>query len=38
VPKWQAIEIDDLTDFICAQAIMNNLDKIKAESEKLDAN
>jgi len=35
VPKWQAIEIDDLTDFICAQAIMHNLDKIKAASEEL---
>ena len=34
VPKWQAIEIDDLTDFICAQAIMHNLDKIKAVREE----
>jgi CMP-N,N'-diacetyllegionaminic acid synthase len=30
VPKWQALEIDDLTDFICVEAIMNNLNLIKA--------
>lgn len=30
VPKWQAFEIDDLTDFICVEAIMNNLAIIKA--------
>jgi N-acylneuraminate cytidylyltransferase/CMP-N,N'-diacetyllegionaminic acid synthase len=30
VPKWQAFEIDDLTDFICVEAIMNNLNLIKA--------
>jgi N-acylneuraminate cytidylyltransferase/CMP-N,N'-diacetyllegionaminic acid synthase len=29
VPKWKAFEVDDLIDFICIEAIMNNLDKIK---------
>lgn len=30
VPKWQAFEIDDLTDFVCIEAIMNNLARIQA--------
>ena len=29
VPKWKAFEIDDLTDFFCVEAIMNNLDLFK---------
>lgn len=35
VPKWQAFEVDDLTDFICIEAIMNNLDKIKAANQSV---
>jgi N-acylneuraminate cytidylyltransferase/CMP-N,N'-diacetyllegionaminic acid synthase len=30
VPKWQAFEIDDLTDFVCIEAIMNNLTRLQA--------
>ena len=33
VPKWKSIEVDDLTDFICIEAIMKNLELIK-EKEK----
>ena len=29
VPRWKAFEIDDMVDFICVEAIMNNLDYIK---------
>lgn len=30
-PKWKAHEVDDLTDFICIEAIMKNLSRIKAK-------
>jgi CMP-N-acetylneuraminic acid synthetase len=33
VPKWKSFEIDDLTDFVCIEAIMNNLDMIKETSK-----
>ena len=29
VPKWKSFEIDDLTDFICIEAIINNKDNIE---------
>ena len=29
VPKWQAFEVDDIVDFICVEAMMRNLSKIK---------
>lgn len=29
VPKWQAFEVDDLTDFICIEAIAKNLKSIR---------
>ncbi len=29
VPKWKSLEIDDIVDFICIEAIMKNLDVIK---------
>ncbi len=29
VPKWKSFEIDDLTDFICIEAIMKNLTLLK---------
>ncbi len=28
VPKWKSFEIDDMVDFICVEAIMNNIEKI----------
>lgn len=34
VPKWQSFEIDDLTDFICIEAIMNNLEQLKQTQQK----
>ena len=34
VAKWQSFEIDDLTDFICIEAIMKNLNEIKAAEMK----
>ena len=33
VPKWKAIEVDDIVDFICIEAIMKNLDRIKKEND-----
>ncbi len=30
-PKWKSLEIDDFVDFICAEAIMENLDTIRKE-------
>lgn len=30
VPKWKSFEIDDITDFYCIEAIINNLAEIKA--------
>jgi len=38
VPKWQSFEIDDMTDFICVEAIMKNLSKIKESALKQDLN
>jgi N-acylneuraminate cytidylyltransferase/CMP-N,N'-diacetyllegionaminic acid synthase len=32
VPKWKSFEIDDFTDFVCIEAIMKNLSKIKEMS------
>ncbi len=29
VPKWKAFEVDDMTDWICIEAIIKNMDKIK---------
>jgi N-acylneuraminate cytidylyltransferase/CMP-N,N'-diacetyllegionaminic acid synthase len=29
VPKWKSFEIDDMVDFVCIEAIMRNMDKIK---------
>lgn len=29
VPKWKSIEIDDIIDFICAEAIINNMGRIE---------
>ncbi len=29
VPKWQAFEVDDLTDFICIEAIAKNLESLR---------
>jgi CMP-N,N'-diacetyllegionaminic acid synthase len=29
VPKWKAFEVDDMVDFICIEAILNNLKTIK---------
>lgn len=33
VPKWKSFEIDDIVDFVCIEAIMKNLDKIKEDSK-----
>jgi N-acylneuraminate cytidylyltransferase/CMP-N,N'-diacetyllegionaminic acid synthase len=33
VPKWKSFEVDDIVDFICIEAMMNNLEKIKANSK-----
>ena len=33
VPKWKAIEIDELVDFICAEAIMNNIEILNKDIE-----
>ena len=33
VPKWKSLEVDDLTDFICIEAIINNLDQIKGKKK-----
>lgn len=30
MPKWKSYEIDDIEDFICVEAIMNNADKIRS--------
>ncbi len=32
-PKWKSFEIDDIVDFICVEAIMRNIDKIKRSAE-----
>jgi CMP-N,N'-diacetyllegionaminic acid synthase len=32
-PKWKSLEVDDLTDFICIEAIINNLDQIKGKQK-----
>lgn len=29
VPRWKAYEIDELVDFVCIEAIMKNIDRIK---------
>lgn len=29
VPKWKSLEVDDIVDFVCIEAIMKNLSKIK---------
>jgi CMP-N,N'-diacetyllegionaminic acid synthase len=29
MPKWKSFEIDDLVDFVCIEAIMNNVDKMR---------
>jgi CMP-N,N'-diacetyllegionaminic acid synthase len=29
VPKWKAFEVDDIVDFICIEAILSNINKIK---------
>jgi CMP-N,N'-diacetyllegionaminic acid synthase len=31
VPKWKSLEIDDLTDFLLVEAIMDKLSLIKGE-------
>ena len=33
VPKWKSMEVDDLTDFICIEAVINNLDQIKGKQK-----
>ena len=33
VPKWKSFEIDDFVDFVCVEAIMNNLDKIRGREQ-----
>ncbi len=33
VPKWKSLEIDDICDFICAESILNNIEKIKNSSK-----
>lgn len=35
-PKWKSLEVDDITDFICIEAIMKNRDMIKANGSKGD--
>jgi len=35
VPRWKSIEIDDILDLICAEAIMKNLDRIKKRGKQL---
>lgn len=30
-PKWKAFEVDDMVDFICIEAIMRNVKKLKKE-------
>lgn len=35
VPKWKSFEIDDITDFICVEAIMKNLALIADENQTL---
>jgi N-acylneuraminate cytidylyltransferase/CMP-N,N'-diacetyllegionaminic acid synthase len=29
VPKWKAFEVDDMTDLICVEAILRNMDRLK---------
>ena len=29
-PKWKSFEIDDIIDFICVEAIMKNIDRVRA--------
>lgn len=29
VPKWKAFEVDDMTDLICIEAIIKNMDRLK---------
>jgi N-acylneuraminate cytidylyltransferase/CMP-N,N'-diacetyllegionaminic acid synthase len=29
VPKWKAFEVDDIVDFLCVEAIMRNIEKIR---------
>jgi len=36
VPKWKSLEIDDVTDMVCAQAIMKNIKSIKKYQKKDD--
>jgi N-acylneuraminate cytidylyltransferase/CMP-N,N'-diacetyllegionaminic acid synthase len=36
VPKWKAFEIDDIVDFICVEAIMKNMERIK-KNERTEA-
>jgi len=33
VPKWKAFEVDDIVDFICIEAILSNINKIKNTKE-----
>ena len=32
VPRWKSIEVDDMVDLICVEAIMKNMDKIKSNN------
>lgn len=32
VPKWKSLEVDDLVDFVCIEAIMRNAEAIKRET------
>ncbi|MDH4101510.1 MAG: acylneuraminate cytidylyltransferase family protein [Nitrospirota bacterium] len=29
-PKWKSFEVDDIVDFICVEAIMKNIERVKA--------
>ena len=33
VPKWKALEVDDITDFVCIEAIMKNRKLIKGRTK-----
>ena len=33
VPRWKAIEIDELVDFVCSEAIMNNIEILNKANE-----
>jgi len=34
VPKWKSFEIDDIVDFVCIEAIINNLSRIKEDADE----